>query len=153
MGFGIVLVLDSHLCPQQMLLAGQAVYSLTKTFGVAISRFQMKKLNHRRLSDMPEVTQLLKGRLGLICSFCLALINYAITMEPRMTSRFTHSSLLSSLFSLHYTIISHHLTGSFSAPLPCWPSLCVSADLLLNWSDDCLLLAWHPQCGPFASSG
>lgn len=58
-GFGIVLVLDSHLCPQQMLLAGQAVYSLTKTFGVAISRFQMKKLNHKRLSDMPEVTQLL----------------------------------------------------------------------------------------------
>lgn len=129
MGFGIVLVLGIHLCPCQMLLAGQAVYSLTKTSGVAISRFQMRKLKHKRLSDMPEVTQLLKGRLRFISSFCLALMDYALPMEPGMTSRFTHSSLLSSP-PPHYIICSPHLTSS--ASLSCWSSLCCHVHLSLK---------------------
>lgn len=79
----------------------------------------MRKLKHKRLSDMPEVTQLLKGRLKFISSFCLTLMDYVLKVEPGMTSRFTHSSLLSSPFSPHYIISSHHLTSSFSTSFPC----------------------------------
>lgn len=128
--------------PSPMLPAGKTQYFLTKTSRVGISRFQMRKLKHRRLSDMPEVTQLLKGRLRFMPSLFTS--HWPCSHDGARDDFKVHSQ--TPPFLTIFTPLCHHISSPNQQLQHIFALLIITVlpqlTFLINWSG-CLFLTWH----------